>query len=37
MPVVETPYGRMAALADPAGASFQIIQTDGSDQPDRSG
>jgi predicted enzyme related to lactoylglutathione lyase len=33
----ETPYGRMAGLADPAGAVFWVIQTDGEGQPDRSG
>lgn len=33
----ETPYGRMAALADPAGAAFWVIETDGEGQPDRSG
>ena len=33
----ETPYGRMAGLVDPAGAVFWIVQTDGSNQPDRSG
>ncbi|CAN5616907.1 hypothetical protein BH18ACT1_BH18ACT1_09720 [soil metagenome] len=34
---VETPYGRMAGLADPDGAPFWVIQTDGHGQPDRSG
>ncbi len=34
---LETPYGRMASIADPAGAAFMVIETDGSDQPDRSG
>lgn len=33
----DTPYGRMAGLADPTGAAFSIVQTDGQDQPDRSG
>lgn len=33
----DTPYGRMAGLADPAGAMFWVVQTDGSDQPDRDG
>jgi len=27
----------MASIADPAGAAFMVIETDGSDQPDRSG
>jgi predicted enzyme related to lactoylglutathione lyase len=36
-PPFETPYGRLAALADPGGATFWVIQTDGSNQPDRSG
>lgn len=33
--VFDTPYGRMAGLADPAGAVFWVVQTDGSGQPDR--
>lgn len=33
---LETPYGRMAALTDPAGAVFWVIQTDGTGTPDRS-
>ena len=33
----DTPYGPMAGLADPAGAVFWVIQTDGSNQPDRTG
>lgn len=33
----DSPYGRMAGLADPAGAAFMVIQTGGQDQPDRSG
>jgi uncharacterized protein len=32
----DTPYGRMAVLADPGGAVFSVIQTDGEGQPDRS-
>lgn len=32
---LNTPYGRMAALTDPAGAAFWVVQTDGSSQPDR--
>ena len=35
-PVFESPYGKMAGIADPAGALFWIAQTDGTDQPDRS-
>lgn len=34
---LDTPYGRMAALADPAGAAFMVIEPSGSQQPDRSG
>ena len=37
VPAFETPYGHLAALADPGGATFWAIQTDGSNQPDRSG
>lgn len=33
----DSPYGRMAGLVDPCGAPFWVIETDGSDQPDRSG
>jgi predicted enzyme related to lactoylglutathione lyase len=33
---VETPYGRMAALTDPAGAVFWVIESDGTGTPDRS-
>ena len=33
---VDTPYGPMAALADPAGAVFWVIQSDGTGSPDRS-
>lgn len=33
----DTPYGRMAGLADPAGAAFWVVQTDGSAQPERAG
>jgi uncharacterized protein len=33
----ETPYGRMAAIADPAGAVFMIIQPVDTAQPARSG
>jgi len=31
----DTPYGRMAGLADPWGAVFWVARTDGSNQPDR--
>jgi uncharacterized protein len=37
MPAYDTPYGRMAALADPAGATFCIIEDTSGNQPDRSG
>jgi len=33
---VDTPYGRMAAVTDPAGAVFWLIETDGTGTPDRS-
>jgi predicted enzyme related to lactoylglutathione lyase len=33
----DSPFGRMAALADPAGAVFWIAQTGDSPQPDRAG
>jgi hypothetical protein len=33
---VETPSGRMAALTDPAGAVFWVIESDGTGTPDRS-
>ena len=33
----DSPYGAMAGLRDPAGATFWVLQTDGADQPDRSG
>jgi predicted enzyme related to lactoylglutathione lyase len=36
-PTFTTPYGRHAILADPAGAVFSVIETDGAQQPDRSG
>ncbi|CAN5875387.1 hypothetical protein BH20ACT6_BH20ACT6_24760 [soil metagenome] len=36
-PTFDTPYGRMAGLADPAGAAFWVIQADGEGQPDREG
>jgi predicted enzyme related to lactoylglutathione lyase len=37
MPPVDSPYGRLAALADPAGASFCVGETAGNPQPDRAG
>ncbi len=33
-PAFDTPFGRMAGLADPAGAAFWVITTDGTRQPD---
>ncbi|MFL6137465.1 MAG: VOC family protein [Frankiaceae bacterium] len=36
-PALDTPYGTMAGLADPAGAVFWVAQTTGDGQPDRSG
>lgn len=36
VPEMDTPFGRLAVLADPTGATFCVIQTDGT-QPDRSG
>jgi hypothetical protein len=33
----DTPYGRMATLADPGGATFMVVQSDPSTAPDRSG
>lgn len=33
----DTAYGPMAALQDPAGAVFWVVETDGSQSPDRSG
>jgi predicted enzyme related to lactoylglutathione lyase len=36
-PAFDSPYGRLALLADPAGASFAVIETAGSPQPDRAG
>lgn len=37
MGAFDTPYGRMAGLADPAGAVFWVVETDGEGQPDRAG
>ena len=36
-PAFDSPYGRLAALTDPFGASFWVGQFDATDQPDRSG
>lgn len=36
LPVMDSPFGRLAVLADPTGARFSVIETDGT-QPDRSG
>ena len=36
-PAFDSPFGRLAILADPAGASFAVIETTGSRQPDRAG
>jgi uncharacterized protein len=33
----DSPYGRMAELADPDGARFSVLETSGEDGPDRSG
>ena len=33
----DTPYGRMAGLADPTGAVFWVVQNEAESQPDRSG
>ena len=37
MGAMDTPFGRLATLADPAGAPFCVIETAGSPQPDRAG
>jgi hypothetical protein len=36
IPMMDSPFGRLAVLTDPTGATFSVIETDGS-QPDRSG
>jgi predicted enzyme related to lactoylglutathione lyase len=36
IPVMDSPFGRLAVLTDPTGATFSVIETDGS-QPDRAG
>ena len=33
----DSPYGRMADLADPDGARFSVLESSGDDGPDRSG
>lgn len=35
VPATDSDFGRQAVLADPYGAVFSIIETDGSDQPQR--
>ena len=37
LPGEQAPLGGMAGLADPAGAVFWVAETDGSNQPDRTG
>jgi predicted enzyme related to lactoylglutathione lyase len=37
MPAVDSPFGRLAGVADPDGAVFCVIETTGSQQPDRTG
>jgi hypothetical protein len=37
MPLIDSPFGRLAVLADPAGAAFCVIEPDAARQPDRSG
>jgi predicted enzyme related to lactoylglutathione lyase len=37
MPPMDSPYGRLAAVADPAGAAFCVGETAANQQPDRSG
>lgn len=34
---LETPFGRMAGLSDPAGAALWVVEPDPATQPDRSG
>ncbi len=36
-PAFDSPFGRMAELADPFGARFTVIQNTGQEQPDRAG
>ena len=35
--VTDSPFGRLAVVADPAGAGFCVIETDANRQPDRAG
>jgi predicted enzyme related to lactoylglutathione lyase len=37
MAPVDSPFGRLAVLADPFGAGFCVIETGGNPQPDRAG
>jgi predicted enzyme related to lactoylglutathione lyase len=37
MPAMDSPYGRVAAVADPVGATFCVIETGDNPQPDRAG
>jgi predicted enzyme related to lactoylglutathione lyase len=37
MPAMDSPFGRLAVVADPAGAGFCVIETDANRQPDRAG
>jgi predicted enzyme related to lactoylglutathione lyase len=37
MAAMDSPFGRLAVLADPAGAVFCVIETGGNPQPDRAG
>lgn len=34
-PAAESPFGRMGTITDPFGATFVVVQTDGSSTPDR--
>lgn len=34
-PAFDTPFGQMAAIADQAGAAFMVVESAGSQQPDR--
>lgn len=37
MPAMDSPFGRLAVVADPAGAGFCVIETAANRQPDRAG
>jgi uncharacterized protein len=37
VPPTDTPYGRLAVVADPDGAMVAVMQTSGEDAPDRAG